>query len=173
MVSLIAAAVPDHGGTWADLGAGTGNFTWALAELPGTNGTIYALDRDLRAIVAQRKRMVQDPPRATIIPRQVDFIQKLDVPALDGVLIANALHFIKDQTRALKEIYARMKPQSRLLVVEYEVEQVLRWAPYPLPMARFVTLARANGFVAPQLVGQRRSPSSGVVMYAAVVIKQG
>ena len=104
MVSLIAAAVSQPGGTWADLGAGTGNFTWALAELLGRNGTIYAIDRDLRAITAQRNRMVQDPPGATIIPRQVDFMQKLDVPALDGVLIANALHFIIDQAQALKQI---------------------------------------------------------------------
>jgi hypothetical protein len=29
MVALIRDGVPAQGGVWADLGAGTGNFTWA------------------------------------------------------------------------------------------------------------------------------------------------
>src|SRR5262249_54282541 len=35
MVALIRGGVPGPGGIWADLGAGTGNFSWALAELLG------------------------------------------------------------------------------------------------------------------------------------------
>ena len=38
MVALIRGGVPRAGGVWADLGAGTGNFTWALAELIGPQG---------------------------------------------------------------------------------------------------------------------------------------
>ncbi len=48
MVALIRAGVPPAGGVWADLGAGTGNFTLALAEILGPTATIYALARDDR-----------------------------------------------------------------------------------------------------------------------------
>ena len=50
MVALIRGGVSEPGGNWADLGAGTGNFSWALAELIGPQGTIYAIDRDAKAI---------------------------------------------------------------------------------------------------------------------------
>jgi ubiquinone/menaquinone biosynthesis C-methylase UbiE len=44
MVTLIHDGVPAQGGLWADLGAGTGNFTWALAAVLGRAGTIYEID---------------------------------------------------------------------------------------------------------------------------------
>ena len=39
-----------RGGTWADLGAGTGAFTLALAELVGPSGEVIAVDRDRGAL---------------------------------------------------------------------------------------------------------------------------
>ena len=59
MVELIRAGVGGPGGTWADFGAGTGNFTWALAALLGPTATIYALDRDGKAIARQRELLAQ------------------------------------------------------------------------------------------------------------------
>ena len=47
-VQLIAPAVP-AGGRWADLGAGRGTFTAALARLLGPGGTVYAIERDATA----------------------------------------------------------------------------------------------------------------------------
>src|SRR3954452_14952900 len=101
MVALIRGGVLGPGGTWADLGAGTGNFSWALAELIGPEGTIYAIDRDAKAIRQLVQRIAQADPGATILPQQADLTRPLDLPALDGVLMANALHFIRDQQAAL------------------------------------------------------------------------
>jgi ubiquinone/menaquinone biosynthesis C-methylase UbiE len=75
MVALIRGGVPNPGGVWADLGAGTGNFTWALAELLGADATVYALDRDGRAIQAQEDRLRANHAPATIIPQQADALQ--------------------------------------------------------------------------------------------------
>ena len=55
MVGLIRGGIPTGGGAWADLGAGTGNFTWALRDLLDPTGTIYAIDRDRKAIRRQRE----------------------------------------------------------------------------------------------------------------------
>ena len=81
MVALIRGGVPEPGGVWADLGAGTGNFSWALAELIGAQGIIYAIDRDAKAIRALHQRIAQADPGATIIPQQADFTRALDLPA--------------------------------------------------------------------------------------------
>ena len=48
-VRLLRGAV-DPGGTWADIGAGTGAFTLALAYLLGPGGQVIAVDRDRGAL---------------------------------------------------------------------------------------------------------------------------
>lgn len=168
MVALLRAGVPTPGGVWADLGAGGGNFTWALADLLGPAGTIYALDRDPKAIAAQQARIVASPPAATIIPRQFDVTRPLALPPLDGVLLANLLHFIRDQEGLLRRLAGHLHPGGRLLIVEYERTFPLPWVPRPVPLARFAALARAAGFADPAQIGTRRSPSSGQAMYSAV-----
>jgi ubiquinone/menaquinone biosynthesis C-methylase UbiE len=173
MVALIRGGAPAAGGVWADLGAGTGNFTWALRELLGPRGVIYALDRDHRAIERQRAAIAQAvEPGATIMPIQADFTRPLDLPPLDGVLMANALHFVRDQPAALALIAGYLRPGGRLLVVEYDVATALAWAPFPVPFERFQALAVQAGFAAPTLVGMRRSPSTGMAMYAGVAVKR-
>lgn len=171
MVALIRGGAPESGGVWADLGAGTGNFTWALAEVLGPAATIHALDRDARAIVAQQARLRANPPAATILPQQADVLRPLDLPPLDGIICANLLHFVRDQAGLLRRLRAHLRPGGRLLVVEYEQSLPIPWTPHPLPFARFAALAQEAGFEAPARVGERRSPSSGRVMYAAVTRK--
>ncbi len=168
MVDLIRGGVPTTGGTWADLGAGTGNFTWALAELLGPTATIYALDRDARAIAAQERRLRDEPPAATVIPRQADVLRPPGLPPLDGILAANLLHFVRDQVGLLRRLRSELRPGGRLLVVEYEQALPIPWVPHPLPLSRLVAVAREAGFQPPARVGLRRSPSSGRVLYAAV-----
>lgn len=168
MVTLIRAGIKHPGGIWADLGAGTGNFTWALAELLGAGATIYAIDRDAKAIHAQHTRQQSDPPLATIIPRQADVTRPIDLPALDGIIMANLLHFIRDQEGFLNKIHTCLKPGGRLLLVEYEQPFPIPWVPFPVPYTRFSELAELAGFATPKQVGLRHSPSSGRALYAAV-----
>jgi ubiquinone/menaquinone biosynthesis C-methylase UbiE len=170
MVALIRAGIPAPGGIWADLGAGTGNFSWALAELLGTKATIHTLDRDARAISAQLQRIKNDPPQATILPQQADATRRLNLPALDGVLMANLFHFIRDQPAFLRHVHSLLKPSGRLLVVEYEQRLPIPWVPFPVPFARLVELADETEFAIPTQIGSRRSPSSGQAMYAAAML---
>lgn len=167
MVDLIRGGVARPGDVWADLGAGTGNFTWALAELLGPSATIHALDRDLRAVDAQRRRLKTDPPQATVLPRRADVLRPLELPLLDGVLLANLLHFVRNQVGLLRQLRAVLRLGGTLLVVEYEQAFPLPWVPYPLPFARLATLVMEAGFAPAMQIGMRRSPSSGRVLYAA------
>jgi SAM-dependent methyltransferase len=171
MVALIRGGVHAPGGVWADLGAGTGNFTRALRELLGAQATIYAVDRDRRAIERQRAAMAQaGTPAATIMPIQADFTRPLDLPLLDGVLMANALHFVRDQPATLALVAGYLRPGGRLLLVEYDLDAALAWVPFPVPFERFQALAALAKLADPARVGTRRSPSTGIGMYAAVAI---
>lgn len=169
MVELIRGGVPGPGGVWADLGAGTGNFTRALRELLGPSGTIHAVDRDGRAVAALAG--LAEQPGGAVLPLQADIAQPLRLPPLDGALTANALHFIRDQAAALGLIAGRLRAGGRMLVVEYDLAEPLRYVPYPLPPARLADLAAGAGLGQPTVVGRRVSPSSGVAMYAAVAMR--
>jgi ubiquinone/menaquinone biosynthesis C-methylase UbiE len=172
MVNLIRGGVAGPGGVWADLGAGTGNFSWALAELIGQAGTIYAIDRDAKAIRQIQQRIEQADPGAAIIAQQADFTRALDLPALDGVLMANALHFIRDQPAALALVAGYLRPGGRLLVVEYDLRAPVPWVPFPISLARLGQLAAQTGFESPVEIGRRVSRSSGGAMFAALALRK-
>src|SRR3954453_5254632 len=172
MVALIRGGVLGPGGTWADLGAGTGNFSWALAELIGSQGTIYAIDRDAKAIRQLHQRIAQADPGAPIIPQQADVTRPLEIPALDGILRANVLHFIRDQPAALALVAGYLRPGGHLLIVEYDLRDPLPWVPFPVSLARLEPLAARAGFEQLTEIGRRVSPSSSVAMFAAWALWQ-
>ncbi len=45
-VNLLRKGILEPGGVWADLGSGAGAFTLALADLIGSTGEIYSVDKD-------------------------------------------------------------------------------------------------------------------------------
>jgi hypothetical protein len=73
--------------------------------------------------------MAHDPPGATIIPRQADVLRPLDLWLLDGILMANLLHFVRDQTGLLRRVAAHLCPTGRFLIVEYEQPTPIPWVP--------------------------------------------
>src|SRR5262245_24580401 len=76
---------------WADLGCGDGTFTLALAELLISGSTIHAIDLDgsaLRGIPPSHKSV-------RIIKHRGDFTkQPWPFAGLDGILMANSLHYV-------------------------------------------------------------------------------
>ncbi|MFL5575870.1 MAG: class I SAM-dependent methyltransferase [Gemmatimonadaceae bacterium] len=166
--ALIAPAVPEQGGTWADLGAGTGTFTRALASLLGPEGHVYAVDRDRASVEALRGLARRAADRAAVTAVHADFARTLELPRLDGALVANALHFVPDREQAdvLGAIVRHLRPGGRLVVVEYEGRAPTRWVPFPVSLSRLREVAGDAGLGAPTLVGSRRSAFGGT-MYAA------
>jgi SAM-dependent methyltransferase len=156
-VHLIRAGIPLPGGVWADLGSGEGAFTLALAECLGPGGEIYSLDKDGRALQRQELALHARFPQVKLNTFQTDFTNPLPVPALDGVVIANALHFLRDKGPALRQIRAALKPDGRLIVVEYNVERGNLWVPHPFAYPTWVKLARQNGFDRTELLATRPS----------------
>lgn len=149
---------------WAELGAGRGTFTRALGELVGPEGTVWAVDRSTDAVRALEDLSL--PGGAALNVRQADFRLPLELPALDGVLLANSLHFVEDQARVLRRIAGYLRPEGRILLVEYDRARGNRWVPHPIPLERFRILAEEVGLSPPREIGRRRS-THWREMYAA------
>ena len=133
-----------RGGTWADLGAGTGAFTLALAELVGPSGEVIAVDRD-RGALHELERALR-PGGATVRTLGADFTKPVALDSLDGVVMANSLHFVRDKSPVLALVHTMLKPSGRLLLVEYDTDNGNPYVPHPLSFETWRALADASGF---------------------------
>lgn len=171
-VALLREGVAPGGGAWADLGAGEGAFTLALADLLGPGAQIVAVDRDERALRRQARSMAARFPAAEVEYVAADFSRPLELPPLDGVLMANSLHFQPRPGPVLAQVYGYLRPGGRLIVVEYNTDRGNRWVPYPIAYSGWVRLAAAAGFVATRQIGARPSRFLREI-YSALSLKSG
>jgi ubiquinone/menaquinone biosynthesis C-methylase UbiE len=147
-VALLARGVTQgEGGTWADLGAGRGAFTLALADLIGPHGVIHAIDRDRASLAELRSAFVSAVPQAELRVQVADFTRRVDLADLDGVVMANSLHFVEDKTRVLALVRGYLKHGGRLILVEYDSDRGNAWVPHPLSFDTWKELASESGFV--------------------------
>lgn len=169
-IFLLRKGIPEKGGTWADLGSGSGAFTLALADLIGPQGQIYSIDKDRGRLSEQQRAMQASFPAVKVDYLAADFTQKLDLPALDGIVMANSLHYVRNKEPMLQRIRSYLKPGGRLLVVEYDTDRGNMWVPYPFSYPTWEKMARQNGFVETQLLASVPSRYFGG-MYSAMSLR--
>ena len=145
-VRLLEKGIAEKGGVWADFGSGAGAFTLALADLIGPTGSIYSVDKDRGALKEQERAIRNNFPGITVHYINADFTQRLALPALDGIVMANSLHFLRQKDAMLQLVRSYLKPGGRLLVVEYNADRGNMWVPYPFSYGTWEELARKNGF---------------------------
>jgi ubiquinone/menaquinone biosynthesis C-methylase UbiE len=166
-VRLINNGVPGPGGVWADIGSGSGAFTLALADLIGPEGEIYSIDQNGGALQHQQHAMRARFPSVSVHYRVADFTQPLDLPPLDGIVMANALHFVRDKLPVVQSIRRYLAPAGRLILVEYDTDQGNRWVPYPLSFPNWAALAAQAGFTSTVQLATRNSSFLGRFYSAA------
>jgi SAM-dependent methyltransferase len=170
-VDLLRPAVaPTPGARWADLGAGTGTFTRALAALLGPDAHLYAVDADERALRGIRAWADRIPGAPAVHLHAADFTRRLPLPPLDGIVVANALHFVRNQPETVALAASYLRPGGRLVVIEYQDRPASRWVPYPVSSARFGELA-ADAGLSPPRVAARRPSAYGGEMYVAMAVR--
>src|ERR1044072_1410401 len=118
-VALIRSSVQRSEGTWADLGAGRGTFTRALVEIMGKDARIYCVDRHAESLVELATWAKEHAPNVAVIEGDFTDDHALEqLPELDGLLLANSLHFVKDAGAVLKRLVRHLRPGGRVVLVE-------------------------------------------------------
>jgi SAM-dependent methyltransferase len=144
--------VPEPGGVWADLGSGEGAFTLALADLLGPGGRIYSVDRDRGALDVQARTLRARFPAVAVQTLAADFTRPIDLPPLDGIVMANSLHFVRRPAPVLALLRGYLRPGGRLIVVEYNTDHGNMWVPHPFSYPTWVARAQDAGFVDTRLL---------------------
>ena len=131
-----------HPQRWADLGCGSGLFTAALASLLQKSSAIYAVDKSAHAL-----QQVLASESVLIEKIEADFIQDdLRFRDLDGILMANSLHFVKDKTAFIHKAESYFKAKEYFLIVEYDMDVSNPWVPFPLSYYSLQSLFKKLGY---------------------------
>lgn len=106
---------------WADLGCGSGLFSTALSHYLPVGSTIYAIDHKPGTRIVGHGIKIYD----------LDFVtDPLPFGEIDGILMANSLHYVKDKGAFLQKL---KRHSATLLVIEYDLERpVPTWVPFPV-----------------------------------------
>lgn len=165
--TLLRPGVEGQAGAWADLGCGDGIFTAALYTLLEPGSEVYAVDKKRRSLEALARNFAGSYPEAAPHTVQADFTRPLTLPALDGLLMANSLHFVQRKRPVLAQLLALLKPGGHLILVEYNTDRGNYAVPHPLDEAGFLALAAEVGLRGARITARIPSTFLGE-MYAGM-----
>lgn len=132
----------DNSQVWADAGAGKGLFTLALSDVLPPGSTIIAVDQD-----AQNLSQIFVREKAVLRSVNADMTTwDFQPESFDGIVLANSLHFVKNQVAFLKKLRQSLKTKGVVIIVEYNRISPNPWVPFPIPLDKLCTLSLESGF---------------------------
>jgi precorrin-6B methylase 2/cytochrome c553 len=120
---LMKALEIQPGATIADVGAGTGYFTWRLAQHAGPAGKVVAVDIQPRMLELAAQTVKQHGVANVefVLGKETD--PRLPRASLDMVFIAHSYHEFSQPEKIMDAIRESLKPRGRLVIVEYAKER--------------------------------------------------
>jgi ubiquinone/menaquinone biosynthesis C-methylase UbiE len=152
------------GWTVADVGAGTGYFSWRLGERAGETGKVYAVDVQPVMLDRIRNTIKEHGLSNVKVVRGSEVDPHLPAGKLDLVLVANAYDEFSHPREMLQKIREALKPEARLVVIEYREEG----APARVPVERRMSIQQIRAEIEPQ--GFRFDKVMGVLPLQHLVI---
>ena len=149
---------------WADLGCGDGFFTYVLAGMLPTGSKIYALDKQFQLLKKSANNNIQ------IVFQKTDFItDDLQLPLLNGVLLANSLHYVSDKNSFVEKISGFLKADGMFIIIEYDTTIANPWIPFPVDFKSISKLFADRGYNTIQKIGEQKSIYNKQRMYACTI----
>ncbi|MCH7402472.1 class I SAM-dependent methyltransferase [Belliella kenyensis] len=164
-VNLIAAGVTKNANPqkWADLGCGSGFFSNVLAQLLPSESSITGVDTSYQTFQILTERSID------FSFRQADFTQDgFELEILDGILIANALHYVRDKRQFIANSLDWFREGARFIIVEYDTRDANQWVPFPLPFDELPMYFDPSQFNI-EKIGERSSIFDQSKIYAATI----
>lgn len=119
---LLRALALKAGMTVADIGAGTGYYSWRMAERVGPSGRVLAVDVQPEMLTLLDREMKKHDARNVkgILGTFTD--PRLPDGAIDLVLMVDVYHEFDHPREMLDAIARSLKPEGRVVFVEYRAE---------------------------------------------------
>jgi predicted methyltransferase len=151
---LIDALEIPRGATVADVGSGTGYFTWRLAQEVGPTGKVLAIDVQQSMLDLTKAAVTAHKLTNVEYALATDQDPRLPEKALDLVFIAYAYHEFAEPEAMMAAVRRSLKPGGRVVILEYAKESNIAPAS-PLHKMSFEEIRREiepMGFTIDQLL---------------------
>jgi ubiquinone/menaquinone biosynthesis C-methylase UbiE len=117
---VLASLEIQPGATVADLGAGSGYFTFKLAEAAGPGGKVYAvdIDSDMISIIRETAKEKGIGNIEPILARSDDPL--LPKSGIDLIFTSNTYHHIENRIAYFAKLRQTLRPGGRLAIIELD-----------------------------------------------------
>jgi SAM-dependent methyltransferase len=119
---LLEALKLKSGDVVADIGAGTGYYSWRMAKIVGDKGLVYAVDIQQEMLDLLAKRMAER--KITNVKGVLGTITDPKLPAhsVDLLLMVDVYHEFDHPLEMIQAICKSLKPGGRVVFVEFRAE---------------------------------------------------
>ena len=120
---LLDALALKPGEVVADIGAGTGYFSWRMAKRVGAAGKIHAVEIQQEMLDLLMANMKQQGVASRVVPvLGTTQDPKLPAAGIDTILLVDVYHEFDFPLEMARAMIAALKPGGRLVFVEYRGE---------------------------------------------------
>ena len=145
---VLTALAIEPGEVIADIGAGSGYFTFRLAHRVGDKGRVYAVDispdmiRHLNRRIRELKAM-----NVTAILADADDPLLADA-SIDRFFFSDSWHHIENQSKCLSLIKKMLKPGGEIIMIDFHKKELPVGPPMQMKIARedLIRQMESNGF---------------------------
>ncbi len=132
----------------ADLGAGSGYFTFRLAQATGPDGRIYAVDTDQDMLAHLRARVTREQAPNVEVVEGSPMDARLPAGGVDLVFSCDAFHHFSDRVPFFAGLRPALAPGGRLAIIDHDgtVGLVPRWFGHATPPAVMRRELEAAGY---------------------------
>ncbi|HTY62824.1 MAG TPA: methyltransferase domain-containing protein [Acidobacteriota bacterium] len=145
---VITALGLREGETVADVGAGSGYFTFRLASRVGEKGRVYAVDTSPDMILHMNERIRDMKLRNVVTVLSAPDDPLLIDGSIDRFFICDTWHHIQNQARYLGLMKRMLKPGGQVIMIDFHKKELPIGAPMEMKIARedLVRQMESNGF---------------------------
>jgi len=105
---------------FADVGCGNGYFTFPASDIAGSRGKVFALDISSELLADINIRAKEENKTNIEVIKTEENNLRISKESVDLAFSCNVMHEAKDLDLFLKEIKRVLKPQGRIVIIDWE-----------------------------------------------------
>lgn len=146
----------------ADVGAGSGDLSVAIAKRVAPNGTVYSTEIDPKKLDKIRQTVQKEENHNLVVIAGTNQDTRLPLNCCDAILLRRVYHHLTDPLDMDRSLYKAMRPGGRLVIIDFEPSQRPGEPPPPgVP-------ANRGGHGAPKSIVTQELTQAGFVPVATV-----
>jgi ubiquinone/menaquinone biosynthesis C-methylase UbiE len=117
----------------ADIGAGSGYFTFPVAKAVGPTGVVWAIDIAPEMLEFLDMRVKARKADNIRLRRVTSDDPQIPPASVDTILMIDTIHYVKDRTAYAKKLLPALAPGGRVVIIDYIPKPMSErpWGPPP------------------------------------------